>query len=59
MTLMVASAAESPQSLRIVDKPIPFDKERIRLTLEYIHKHYATDAEDITITPQAIVPHTR
>lgn len=57
MTFLAATAAEGPQSLPIVDKPIPFDKERIRLTLEYIHKHYATDAEDITITPQAIVLH--
>src|SRR5580704_2165684 len=29
MRLMVATAAESPPSLRIVDKPIPFDQERI------------------------------
>jgi|HubBroStandDraft_4_1064222.scaffolds.fasta_scaffold13323_3 N-acetylmuramoyl-L-alanine amidase len=57
MTFLAATAAEGPQSLHIVDKPIPFDKERIRLTLEYIHKHYATDAENITITPQAIVLH--
>ena len=57
MTLMAATAAESPESLRIVDQPIPFDKERIQLTLEYIHKHYAMEAEDITIRPQAIVLH--
>jgi N-acetyl-anhydromuramyl-L-alanine amidase AmpD len=56
-TLIAAAAAQIPSDLRIVDKPIPFDKERIQLTLEYIHKHYAPDAPDITITPQAIVLH--
>jgi N-acetylmuramoyl-L-alanine amidase len=56
-TLIVAAAAQTPNDLRIVDKPIPFDKERMRLTLEYIRKHYSPDAQDITITPQAIVLH--
>jgi N-acetyl-anhydromuramyl-L-alanine amidase AmpD len=56
-TLIAAAAQQIPSDLRIVDKPIPFDKERIQLTLEYIHKHYAPDAPDITITPQAIVLH--
>jgi N-acetylmuramoyl-L-alanine amidase len=57
MTLIVAAAAQNPHDFRIVDKPIPFDKERVQLTLEYIRKHYAADAQDITITPQAIVLH--
>jgi N-acetylmuramoyl-L-alanine amidase len=57
MALIVTAAAQTPSNLRIVDKPIPFDKERIQLTLDYIHKHYAPDAPDITITPQAIVLH--
>lgn len=57
MTLMAATAGQTPSDLRIVDKAIPFDKERIQLTLEYFRKHYAADAQDITITPQAIVLH--
>ena len=57
VALIAASAAQTPSDLRIVDKPIPFDKERIQLTLEYIRKHYSPDAQDITITPQAIVLH--
>jgi N-acetylmuramoyl-L-alanine amidase len=56
-TLIVATAAQTPSDLRIIDKPIAFDKERIQLTLEYIRKHYSPDAQDITITPQAIVLH--
>jgi len=41
----------------IVDKPIVFDQERIRLTQEYMRKHYGIVQNDITIKPQAIVLH--
>jgi N-acetylmuramoyl-L-alanine amidase len=41
----------------IVDKPIAFDHERIRLTQEYMRKHYGIVRNDITIKPQAIVLH--
>jgi N-acetylmuramoyl-L-alanine amidase len=57
MMLVVTTAAQTPSALRIIDKPIPFDKERIQLTLDYIHKHYAADAQEITFTPRAIVLH--
>jgi N-acetylmuramoyl-L-alanine amidase len=57
MAVIVAAAAQSPHDLSIIDKPIPFDKERIQLTLEYIRKHYAPAAQDITIAPQVMVLH--
>lgn len=41
----------------IIDKPIAFDQERIRLTQEYMRKHYGIVENDITIKPQAIVLH--
>jgi len=69
-TLFVtASAAQTPQptkiepktvlksEVKIVDKPIQFDQERIRLTQEYMRKHYGIEQNDITIKPQAIVLH--
>lgn len=42
---------------KIIDKPIQFDQERIRLTQEYMRKHYGIAQNDITIKPQAIVLH--
>jgi N-acetylmuramoyl-L-alanine amidase len=44
-------------SPKIIDKPIEFDQERIRLTKEYMRKHYGIEQHDITINPQAIVLH--
>jgi hypothetical protein len=43
--------------LKIVDKPIPFDDERVRLTLAYRRQHSDPDARDITIEPRVIVLH--
>jgi hypothetical protein len=43
--------------LKIVDKPIPFDDERVRLTLAYRGQHSDPDARDITIEPRVIVLH--
>jgi N-acetyl-anhydromuramyl-L-alanine amidase AmpD len=50
-------ASRSADEPKIVDKPIQFDPERIRLTHEYMHTHYGLDQNDITIKPQAIVLH--
>jgi len=50
-------AVSSVDELRIIDKPIEFDAERIRLTQEYMRKHYGIVQHDITIKPQAIVLH--
>jgi N-acetylmuramoyl-L-alanine amidase-like protein len=43
--------------LKIVDKPIPFDDDRVRLTLAYRRQHSDPDAKDITIEPRVIVLH--
>lgn len=42
---------------KIVDKLIPFDDERVRLTLEYRHQHEDPEAKDITIAPKVIILH--
>src|SRR5208282_2358693 len=67
--VVTASATQTPQPTKvdpkadrksfpkIIDKPIQFDQERIRLTQEYMRKHYAIEQSDITIKPQAIVLH--
>lgn len=56
-----AAAAARPDlpeaDLQIVDRPIPFDDERVRLTLEYRRQHSDPDARDITIEPKVIVLH--
>jgi N-acetyl-anhydromuramyl-L-alanine amidase AmpD len=41
----------------IVDRPVRFDAERKRLTLEYRRAHQDPEAEDITITPRVVVVH--
>jgi len=49
--------ANSPQTLKIVDKPIDFGQERIALTKAYIKQHYGTRVNNIRITPKIIVLH--
>jgi N-acetylmuramoyl-L-alanine amidase len=49
--------AAPKDDLKIVDKPIPFDDERVRLTLAYRRQHSDPDAKDITIEPRVIVLH--
>ncbi|NPA60239.1 MAG: hypothetical protein GXO30_07240 [Epsilonproteobacteria bacterium] len=41
----------------IIQKPINFGKTRVKLTKEYIKKHYGLDAVDIKIKPKMIVLH--
>ena len=41
----------------IIQKPINFSQKRIKLTKEYIKKHYDIDARNITITPKIVVVH--
>ncbi len=43
--------------LRIVDRPVPFPRERIDLTRAYIKEHYGLDVKDIRIVPKIIVLH--
>jgi hypothetical protein len=52
-----ARPAAPGDDLTIVDKPIPFDDERVRLTLAYRRQHSDPDATDITIEPRVIVLH--
>lgn len=44
-------------ALYIVDKPIIFDAERERLTLEYLNQRYGLDVDTPDITPKIIVLH--
>jgi len=57
MALITTAVAQTQSNFRIIDKPIPFDEERVLLSREYMHKHYGTEAQDITITPKVIVLH--
>jgi len=57
MMLSVSTTAQTKDNLRIIDKPIQFNDERIQLTREYMHRHYGLDSKDITIQPQVIVLH--
>jgi hypothetical protein len=57
-TAHAAPAHDAPKAdLKIVDKPIPFDDDRVRLTLAYRRQHSDPDAKDITIEPKVIVLH--
>jgi hypothetical protein len=49
--------AEAEAKAKIVDKLIPFDDERVRLTLAYRRQHIDPDATDIAIEPKVIVLH--
>ena len=52
---MIGNAcAQAPQ---IVDKPIVFDEERARLSLEYLREHYGMTPSSPVITPQMVVVH--
>ncbi len=54
LTLLLAN---SPQTIKIVDKPIDFGKERIAMTKAYIKQHYGKSVKNIKITPKIIVLH--
>ena len=51
--LVFAACAPS----RIVDHPVPFGEDRIRLTREYARDHYGLDVSSIDIVPRIIVLH--
>lgn len=50
-------AQQAVQHHEIVSKPIHFGETRKELTLDYIHVHYDSTAQDILIDPQVIVVH--
>jgi len=43
--------------IKIINKPIDFSENRVRLTLDYIGAHYGIYPKDITIKPKIIVLH--
>ena len=45
------------ETITIIDKPIDFGKSRIKMTKEYIAKHYGLHPKTINITPKIIVLH--
>ena len=47
----------SCSSIRIIDKPIIFDDEREKLTLDYLNSHYEIIQDSPTIKPQMVVVH--
>ncbi|MGH2901891.1 MAG: peptidoglycan recognition protein family protein [Solirubrobacteraceae bacterium] len=58
--LAITSASAEPAraaDAKIIDKPIPFDDERVRLTLAYRRQHVDPEATDINIEPKVIVLH--
>lgn len=57
MVLCVVSCPQPAQALEIIDRPIRFDEERLRLSLAYIRQHYGLKPKDIQIVPRAIVVH--
>jgi N-acetylmuramoyl-L-alanine amidase len=52
-----SAAGTAGDDPKIVDKLIPFDDERVRLTLEYRRAHEDPAARDITIAPKVIILH--
>ena len=56
MVLLTALTAHSMPN--IVNKPILFNKERIKLTQSYRRQHYGIDTSSIKIIPKMIVLHT-
>ncbi len=57
LAALVLSTLLSAESIRIVNKPISFSKERVEMTKEYIGEHYGKKVNDITITPRIILLH--
>ena len=57
LSLFTLLLANEPQTIKIIDKPIDFGKERIAMTKSYIKQHYGLKVNDIKITPKIIVLH--
>jgi len=55
--LLISTIFGLSSDIKIVDKPIVFNQERIDLTKEYIKQHYGFDVDSIEITPKIIVLH--
>ncbi len=57
LSLFTLLLANEPQTIKIIDKPIDFGKERISMTKAYIKQHYGRKVDNIKITPKIIVLH--
>ncbi len=57
LSLFALLLANEPQTIKIIDKPIDFGKERISMTKSYIRQHYGLKVNNIKITPKIIVLH--
>ena len=57
LSLFTLLFANEPQTIKIIDKPIDFGKERIAMTKSYIKQHYGLKVNNIKITPKIIVLH--
>jgi len=57
LSLFTLLLANEPQTIKIIDKPIDFGKERIAMTKSYIKQHYGRKVNNIKITPKIIVLH--
>ena len=57
LSLFTLLLANEPQTIKIIDKPIDFGKERISMTKSYIKQHYGLKVNNIKITPKIIVLH--
>lgn len=57
LLLLVAVWPASAAAIEIIDRPIQFDEERIRLTLSYIKQHYGLEPKKLQIEPSVVVVH--
>jgi N-acetylmuramoyl-L-alanine amidase len=57
LVLLLINQLSFAQTFRIFEKPILFDEERERLSLEYLEKRHGIIQETATITPKMIVVH--
>ena len=54
---ILTSIFVSCSSVNIIDKPINFDKERSKMTLEYLDTHYGIKESEPVIKPKMVVVH--
>lgn len=57
VTFRLAAFQASKSDLKIVDRPISFDQERIQLTIAYRRIHQDPKASDVIIQPGMIILH--
>ena len=55
--MILLSVVLSKESITIVSKPIDFGVKRVKMTKDYIRKHYGIDAKTINIEPKIILLH--